>query len=68
MAQGKSASNQSDGSNEAVRERTTIDHIMERLAPLDVPAKELFERYMRHKQRVNHKPETLTQVRRSRDA
>src|SRR5208337_3785013 len=60
MTQAKPESNQSDSSKfEAVRERTAIDHIMERLSPLDVPAKELFERYMRHKWRVNHKPKTM---------
>ena len=60
MAQAKPASNQSDSSKfEAVRERTPIDHILKRLAPLDLPSKDHFESYMRHKWRVNHKPRTL---------
>jgi hypothetical protein len=35
------------GKLEAVRERTTIDHILERLIPLELPAKELFDSYVR---------------------
>ena len=38
---------------------TPIDHILERLSHLEVPAKEHFECYMRHKSRINHKPRTL---------
>jgi integrase/recombinase XerD len=44
---------------EALRERTTIDHILGRLAPMELPAKEHFENYLRHKWRVNHKPTTI---------
>lgn len=38
---------------------TPIDHILQKLSPLELPAKEYFERYMRHKWRMNHKPKTL---------
>jgi len=36
-----------------------IDHILQKLSRLELPAKEYFERYMRHKWRMNHKPRTL---------
>jgi integrase/recombinase XerD len=36
-----------------------IDRILQRLSCLELPAKEHFERYMRHKWRINHKPRTL---------
>jgi site-specific recombinase XerD len=39
--------------------RTPIDHILQRLSHMELPAKEHFERYMRHKWRLNHKPKTL---------
>jgi len=38
---------------------TSIDRILQKLSPLELPAKEHFERYMRHKWRLNHKPRTL---------
>jgi hypothetical protein len=38
---------------------TPIDHILERLSCMELPAKEHFERYLRHKWRLNHKPKTL---------
>ncbi len=41
------------------RAQSSIDHVLERLSPLDLPAKEEFERYLRHKARLNHKPSTL---------
>ena len=50
---------QSVGSTEAVRDRTPIDRILERLRPLDLPAREHFEDYLRHKWRVNHKAKTI---------
>jgi hypothetical protein len=59
MSQANPEFNQPDSSNEAVRERTPIDHVLERLRPLDLPAKEHFENYLRHKWRANHKPKTL---------
>jgi site-specific recombinase XerD len=36
-----------------------IDHILQKLSRMELPAKEHFERYMRHKWRMNHKPRTL---------
>jgi site-specific recombinase XerD len=39
---------------------TLIDRILQRLSCMELPAKEHFERYMRHKWRLNHKPKTLT--------
>jgi len=36
-----------------------IDHILQKLSRMELPAKEHFERYMRHKWRLNHKPKTL---------
>jgi site-specific recombinase XerD len=59
MTQAKPTPQQSRSSNEAVRERTPIDHVLERLHPLALPAKEHFEHYMRHKWRMNHKRRTL---------
>ena len=41
------------------RARTPIDHILERLSPLELPAKKEFENYLRHKSRLNHKRSTL---------
>jgi integrase/recombinase XerD len=39
--------------------QTPIDHILQKLSRMELPAKEHFERYMRHKWRLNHKPKTL---------
>jgi integrase/recombinase XerD len=39
--------------------QTPIDHILQKLSGMELPAKEHFERYMRHKWRLNHKPRTL---------
>jgi site-specific recombinase XerD len=39
--------------------QTPIDHILQKLSCIELPAKEHFERYMRHKWRLNHKPRTL---------
>ena len=39
--------------------QTLIDHILQKLSRLELPAKEYFECYMRHKWRLNHKPRTL---------
>jgi len=41
------------------RAQLPIDHILERLSPLELPAKEQFESYLRHKSRLNHKRKTL---------
>ena len=39
--------------------QTPIDHILQKLSRMELPAKEHFERYLRHKWRLNHKPKTL---------
>ncbi len=39
--------------------QTPIDHILQKLSCIELPAKEHFERYLRHKWRLNHKPSTL---------
>jgi integrase/recombinase XerD len=39
--------------------QTPIDRILQKLSRMELPAKEHFERYMRHKWRLNHKPKTL---------
>jgi len=39
--------------------QTPIEHILQKLSRIELPAKEHFERYMRHKWRLNHKPKTL---------
>jgi len=44
---------------EAAGERTVLDHVLERLALLGLPGKGHFERYLRHKWRMNHKPHTI---------
>jgi integrase/recombinase XerD len=56
--------NESPRSNrETVRDpqapETVIDHILKRLSRVDLPAREHFESYLRHKWRLNHKPKTL---------
>ncbi|MBA4391494.1 MAG: hypothetical protein C0399_11235, partial [Syntrophus sp. (in: bacteria)] len=48
---------------EAIRDQCNppihIDRILERLSGLELPGKEHFEDYLRHKSRVNHKPKTI---------
>ena len=39
--------------------RAPVDHVLGRLSPLELPAKEQFENYLRHKSRLNHKRSTL---------
>ena len=39
--------------------QTPIDRFLQKLCPLDLPGKEHFESYLRHKWRLNHKPSTL---------
>ena len=36
-----------------------IESILQKLSCIELPAKEHFKRYMRHKLRLNHKPRTL---------
>ena len=59
MNQKELESNQSVSQNRVPRDRTPIDRILEKLSALDLPAKEHFEGYMRHKWRANHKPKTM---------
>ena len=60
MTQTKPATKQQEsGILETIRERTVIDHVLGRLSTMDLPAKEHFENYLRHKWRVNHKPRTI---------
>jgi len=64
MTQGQPITNESVKSKceflrEQHPEQTPIDHILQRFSRIEVPAKEHFERYMRHKWRINHKPRTL---------
>jgi len=60
MTQTKPASTQTDKNTLGpARERTVLDHVLERLASLDLPAKDHFESYLRHKWRANHKPKTI---------
>src|SRR5512143_2535966 len=45
--------------SEVLQQQTPIDHILQKLSGMELPAKEHFERYLRHKWRINHKPRTL---------
>lgn len=51
--------NPSNSSFEREREFTFLGRTLRRLSGLDVPAKEHFEEYLRHKWRANHKPRTI---------
>jgi integrase/recombinase XerD len=64
MTKGQPITNESVKSEgEVLREQpltpTPIDRILQKLSGMQLPAKEHFERYMRHKWRLNHKPRTL---------
>lgn len=59
MTEPKPTTSQSNPSNEPLRERTTLDHVLGRLSVMDLPAKEHFEDYLRHKWRLNHRPKTI---------
>jgi site-specific recombinase XerD len=64
MIQVESASNESIKSESGVPRRQhpaqpPIDRFLQKLSRLDLPAKEHFESYLRHKWRLNHKPSTL---------
>ena len=64
MIQGQPITNESIKSeDEVVRGQplspTPIDRILQKLSCMELPAKEHFECYMRHKWRMNHKPRTL---------
>ena len=45
--------------SEGLRQQAPIDHILQKLSGMELPAKEHFERYLHHKWRLNHKPRTL---------
>ena len=66
MTQGQPITNESvQSGSEVLREQpllaipTPIDRILQKLSCMELPAKEHFEGYMRHKWRLNHKPRTL---------
>lgn len=64
MTQGQPITNERvQSGSEVLREQpllpTPIDRILEKLCCMELPAKEHFECYMRHKWRLNHKPRTL---------
>jgi len=59
MIEPKPATSLSDRSSEPARERATIDRVLGRLSVMDLPAKEHFENYLRHKWRLNHRPKTI---------
>ena len=59
MTEPKPTPSQTNYSNEPVRERAAIDQVLGRLSVMDLPAKEHFENYLRHKWRVNHRPKTI---------
>ncbi len=46
-------------SNQQTAVESYIDRILKKIAKLDIPDREYFESYMRHKWRMNHKPSTL---------
>jgi len=64
MTQGQPITNESvQSGNELLRRQplspTPIDRILQKLSRMELPAKEHFECYMRHKWCLNHKPRTL---------
>jgi len=64
MIQGQPISHESvQSKNEVLREQplssTLIDRILQKLSCMELPGREHFECYMRHKWRINHKPRTL---------
>src|SRR4030042_6997265 len=65
MPQGQPITNEAvQSGSEVLREQplsqTPIDCILQKLSCMELPAKEHFECYMRHKWRLNHKPKTLS--------
>jgi len=55
----ESVRSQSEEPREQHAAQTPIDRILQKLSRMELPSKEHFERYMRHKWRLNHKPRTL---------
>src|SRR5512144_1011602 len=45
---------------ESTNYRSALTHILDRLAPLDIPEKEHFENYLRYKWRSHHSPKTIS--------
>jgi len=58
-ATNESISGKSAGAHQQHLAQTRIDQLLQKLSRLELPAKEHFESYMRHKWRLNHKPRTL---------
>jgi site-specific recombinase XerD len=56
----ESVKSESEELREQPLSQTPIEHILQKLSHMDLPAKEHSERYMRHKWRLNHKPKTLS--------
>ena len=52
-------SEQSTTDVDVVSDHGVLAKALRRLAPLDLPAKDHFESYLRHKWRLNHKPKTI---------
>jgi integrase/recombinase XerD len=48
-----------EAGNHVGRIRTPITRVLQRLSPLELPAKEHFEDYLRYKWRANHSPKTI---------
>lgn len=60
MTQAKPTSNESISNNlEPRREQTALDRALRRLSTMELPGKDQFENYLRHKWRLNHKPKTM---------
>jgi site-specific recombinase XerD len=55
----ESVRNESEEPCEQHLAQTPIDRILQKLSRMELPAKDHFECYMRHKWRMNHKPRTL---------
>jgi integrase/recombinase XerD len=55
----ESVQSRSEGVCEQSLSPAPIDHILQKLSGMDLPAKEHLERYLRHKVRLNHKLRTL---------
>lgn len=58
-AENKQNSNVSGTTRNDQRSPIFINHILERLSPLELTGKEHFESYLRYKWRSNHKPRTI---------